>query len=97
MTEPASMTAMRQLVEEARLRRASGTRRRASAALRPAVQEETHDGEDGGEHQLTDADAGPVTGEPGRHRHQQDGGDAEDEQADEALAARGAGSGGLRG
>ena len=54
MTEPASVTAMRQLVAEARLRR---TRLPRSGTGRAAVQEAADAGQHQAEHHLADADA----------------------------------------
>ncbi len=54
MTEPASVTAMRQLVADARLRRMLPER---SGAGRAAVQHAADRGEPQTEHDLTDADA----------------------------------------
>jgi hypothetical protein len=90
MTEPASLTAMRQLVEEARLRRAAGERERPcrpSAPARPPVEDGADDGEDDPEEELADADPLLSGAEPGHRGHEQDDGDGENEEADEALPA----------
>jgi hypothetical protein len=94
MTEPASITAMRQLVAEARLRRLAVVRR--SGARRPAVQQPADDREHGTEEQLADADELLAGAEPGHRGDQEDDGDAEQEQSDQPLAAGVAGSPGLR-
>ena len=103
MTEPASLTAMRQLVAEAALRRTRPSRPLTardpgrSGAARPPEQEAADDGEHHGEDELTDAHAGLVTGEPRHRRHEEDGADAEHEQADQPLATGVPRGGGNRG
>ena len=100
MTEPASLTAMRQLVAEAGLRRTRPSRPLPardpgrSGAARPPEQEAADDGEHDGEDELTDAHAGLVAGEPRHRRHEENGADAEHEQADQPLAPGVAGAGG---
>jgi hypothetical protein len=105
VTEPASLTAMRQLVAEARLWRSHVARRAPSrtapdpgrsGATRPPEQEAADHGQDDGENELADAHAGLIAGEPRHRRDQEDEGDTEDEQADQPLPsgvarARGAG------
>ena len=103
MTEPASLTAMRQLVAEARLRRVNRAAPRLparapgrSGAAGPSEQEAADHGQDDGEDELTDAHAGLVAGEPRHRGDQEHEGDPEDEQADQPLPsgigrARGAG------
>jgi hypothetical protein len=94
MTEPASLTAMRQLVAEARLRRSHVARRAPSrtapdpgpsGAACPPDQETADNGQHDGEDELTDAHAGLVAGEPRHRRDQEHEGDTEDEQADQPL------------
>jgi hypothetical protein len=105
MTEPASLTAMRQLVAEARLRRSHVARRTPSrtapdpgrsGAAGPPEQEAADNGQDDGEDELADAHAGLVAGEPGHRRDEEHEGDPEDEQADQPFpsgVARARGSG----
>jgi hypothetical protein len=99
MTEPASLTAMRQLVAKARLRRSLGPRRvpvrpgRSGPAGAPD-QEAAYPRQDDAEHELADADADLVAGEPRHRRDQQDEGHAENEQPDQALTTGAAGAGG---
>jgi hypothetical protein len=78
--EPASVVAVRQPAADAR------ARARWSAALRPPVQEGRHRREHRAQEELSGPHADPVTGEPGRRRHQQDDGHAGHEEGDEALA-----------
>ena len=78
--EPASVVAVRQPAAEAR------ARARWSAALRPPVQEGRHRREHRAQEELSGPHADPLTGEPGRRRHQQDDGHAGHEEGDEALA-----------
>ncbi len=68
-----------------------------SGAARPAEQEAADDGEHDGEDELTDAHAGLVAGEPRHRRHEEDGADAEHEQADQPLATGVPRGGGTRG
>ena len=82
MTEPASVTAMRQLVADARLRR---TRLPRSGTGRAAVQKAADAGQQQAEHHLADPDALLPRAEPGHRRDQQDDGDAEHEQGDQPL------------
>jgi hypothetical protein len=79
MTEPASVTAMRQLVADARLR--------WSGSRRAAVQEAAGAGEHEAEQDLADPDPLLPGAEPGHRRHQQDDGDPEHEQRDQPLAS----------
>ena len=90
MTEPASLTAMRQLVAEARLRRAGPRAPRdrpvppAGQARRGAPEQEAADaGQHDAEDELADADERSAPLPNQRHRrHEEHDGDAEDEQAD---------------
>jgi hypothetical protein len=95
MSEPASLTAMRQLVAEARLRRTGSARVPGrSGALRPPVEEAADRRQDDSEDELTDAHDRSVAGEPGHRRDEQDHGDPEDEQADQPLTPGVTGAGG---
>ena len=89
--EPASVTAMRQLVAEARLRRLTGKR----SPRRASVQQPAHHREHGAEEHLPDADDLLAGAEPGHRGDQQDDGDAEQQQTDQALPAGVADAAGL--